>query len=209
MRIHLFYLFSFVCINSIAQTGYWYGTDFIELWADESRGVFIQTEDSLDVVSNAYSRTLGNDEHFEKISENRFFISKQSIAKYPSFKGYVSKIYKDKHNSIVVVLQDIIISLREGINIDDIIETHKDLLKLKKTIDEDTYLLSSELDSSDDVLRLSAKLNELSGVNWCEPDMISDIKTSTVNDGNTYIGISSNILPSGNNIYVHTRYTVK
>ena len=212
MRIHLFCLFSFVCISSIAQTGYWYETDFIELWADENRDVFIQTKDSLDASSNAYAKTMRNDEHFEKISENRFFISKLALAKYPSFRGYVSKIYKDKYNSSVVVLPDIIISLHKGFNsIDDIIAKNRSALKLKKTIDEDTYLLSCELDSSDDVLRLSAKLNEMPGVNWCEPDMISDIKTSNTffslqyylqNDGslNGVPGIDINVIPAWNYI---------
>lgn len=142
-------LFSFSLAH--AQYGYKYNGEFIRLMPDENPDN-IELNSKLQSLTN---KTLGvRGKEFE----------------------YSSKVYLTPEEKRIQVLPAILLKTER--EIESIIEPHKDVLSLENKRVDGVYRLSCNVSTSDEVLDFVAKVGDMEGVEWCEPDMYSEINTS-------------------------------
>ncbi len=97
-------------IPMLAQTGYRYNSDFIELKANKS-GLFIQTNKQNSHVRNSELETYlgrGKSSSFARISDNRFVIFTENYK--PNGEDYVSNIYNINGEGHIIVLPRIVLA---------------------------------------------------------------------------------------------------
>ena len=97
---------------------------------------------------------------------------------------YFSYIYLHNDNSNFFVIPRLILKLRKGYNIDNILADFDSILTVEYigyafAEDKDTsrYVLSCNVKSSEDVFRLTERLNERKEVVWCIFDCYEDFNT--------------------------------
>ena len=203
-------------LTMVAQQGYWVEGKFVELCAGNSPIVFVQAQND---GQNFVEELTVMDSLYVRIAENRFLLSKENAGIIEGKGGYISFIYNTTCNTQVIVLPEIIISLYEKENIISILKQYNKVLTLKKVIDNSTFVLSSNCKYSSEVLNFTEQLSKSDGVKWCEPDMLSDIRTynslysqqyylRNTGQNNGTSGIDINVEPAWGLIAVSSNITV-
>lgn len=175
---HLMLLLSLLWASSVvnAQDGYYFGDKFIEL--------NVNSELSPYKIPTSSSSKLRN----KTILSN----------------GYVSQVYQSVNVDRIIVLPKIIVGIKEGGNIDDVISEYGNELSVASNY-ENTYYLDCNVKTSKEVLALVASLTKCDKVKWCEPDMYSNIKSCNNNPyysyqyylkNNYYPGMDINVEPA-------------
>jgi subtilisin family serine protease len=124
------------------------------------------------IAESGFVRTLA------KFSDNQFLVKKKG--KLDTKGCYVSTKYKSKTNGgEMVILPQIAISVEKPEIISSILKDYIDILSVYNSF-RDIYELDCNLASSDEVLRLSMKINSKEGVNWCEPNKMLNIIPNNV-----------------------------
>lgn len=176
----------FLCVNTVvfAQLGYNYEGRRIILTTSHENLRYVQTNNeksrkALDsMVRKEQQGDLISNESLV-ISDNRFIVS--SMLKIPK-DNYVSDIYATNTGGKIIVLPRILIAAETPSVIDEVIEIGGGELCLEKKQRLDGITsLSCGVHTSQDVLILLNKIESVSGVKWCEPDMICDWKIYNTN----------------------------
>ena len=173
-------LFSIIClfvlsINTYAQLGYRYGSEFIELFPknDSTFYVDIRNDKSIDL---------------------KYLLERDGKSVYPisgyqliingavnNFKDcYISPFYSNpRRNGSVIILPEILVFSHNKDIIAKIIKEYGDRLSLISIVADEKYKFSCNTNSSQEVLRMVAEIDKKEGVEWCEPNMLSDFKSTS------------------------------
>ncbi|MDO4985714.1 MAG: S8 family serine peptidase [Prevotella sp.] len=172
------FFYTVFCIPLFAQLGYWHHSKFLELTPLNDSVYYLNfnkvTSDKKHklIAESGFVRTLA------KFSDNQFLVKKKG--KLDTKGCYVSTKYKSKTNGgEMVILPQIAISVEKPEIISSILKDYIDILSVYNSF-RDIYELDCNLASSDEVLRLSMKINSIEGVNWCEPNKMLNIIPNNV-----------------------------
>ena len=171
--------------RSDTQLGYWAKDGFIEFMPDESysyRLVKAMDEESQKVLDDLYNSGVVS---IFKMLEDCYFITKDY--RLPEGNFFESPIYNSSKAGHVCVLTRIIVSLKDGGQIDSILEQLGD----KVTVVQDDndplggvrYTLDCQMSTSEEVLEASKLISncESCGINYLEPEMfLLDIELSNM-----------------------------
>ena len=104
------------------------------------------------------------------ISENSFFVS----SKNDLFRGdYISKKYYNSKGKPCYISSRIILSLKNGANINKVINGYPRILTLDSVQNlKGMITLTCNVSAAQDVLRIVSEIDKQDEVEWCEPDMI-------------------------------------
>lgn len=153
MKKLCFLLILITCMLSVsAQSGYYYGDNFIELTPKSGMSSYIVP--------------------------SKFLVSKQGKAAQKE--SYVSLVYQTANVESIIVLPRIILEIFANNDITSIISDYKDALEVSNMYDN-TYYLDCYVKTSEEVLALVKNLSKQEGVKWCEPDMYSNIRSCNNN----------------------------
>lgn len=155
-RLILFTMCLMFFLGMSAQTGYYYGGEFVELKAD-SVADYIPLQDT---ASDNVKRVAGK-------------------------KSYKSLIYHTSSFDSIYILPRIIVCLEDGINIEDVLASHNSELSVARNRDA-TFYLDCNVETSKEVLLLVQEIGKKYGVKWCEPDMYAGRHVSSMNENPLY-----------------------
>ena len=164
-------LFIFSCLGAHAQLGYWWNDVFMELIPDaSSKYNFVQATDdqSLKNLKDLLAgKRITEDNAIIRYEDNMFFVLKDHAL--PEGDYYVSEIYKmtdiyQKEMRTVWVMPIIIVLLKDGFKIDDILEhldSHVTLELSGESVVDSMYVLLCHVKTSEEVLEDVLVLNDL------------------------------------------------
>lgn len=178
MKKIVFFLFLIIGNTYLfSQSGYKYKSDYIELRPDKS-AYFIQASEK--GVTERRAELLnyqqrGEIKSFEKITDNRFLI----VSEQPKVASgdYFSHVYHNPQYGSVIILPRIVLSLKKGQTIESVLAKLKDVLVLEET-NGIKNIVKCLLCSSEDVLKMVRTIQGMEQVDWCEPEMLSNIKSN-------------------------------
>ena len=202
------FIFVFVAfVNIFAQSSYRFKGEDIRLDVDSSM-CFIQTvNEQLSINRSAKLNQQvqeGKINSFHKISNNGFLIIGNKIQDEQV--DYFSQIYRTKQKDIVIILPRLVVSLKEGTSIKDILNSYSGKLDIESG-NSQKYILKCNLNKSDEVLKLVNELTNRIDVDWSEPELMFEIKfyntfypqqyylNNTGQNGGT-AGIDINVVPA-------------
>lgn len=106
---------------------------------------------------------------------NKAFLKSQAV----NLK-YNSPLFHNSTGSIITIMPQIIVQLKNIHSIKEILSLYNGILRLSKSRGFDTYVLNCDVKSSEELLKISNFLYEKSGiVNWSEPEFFSNFKVDT------------------------------
>lgn len=196
-------------ISLYSQNAYRFQGRDIQLTVDSTM-YYIQTtnEQSSTKRSEILKQKIqeGEIKSFHKLSNNRFLI----IAKrMPNVSGdYISNIYKNEQKKIVMVLPRIAIMLKEGTDIKVILKKYFCKIDIENG-NRRKFILKCNTNKSEEVLKITNELSNRLDVDWCEPELLSEIQAhntlypqqyylyNTGQNGGT-VGIDINVAPVWN-----------
>ena len=174
-RILLAILGLFISSGLFAQLGYRYGDKFIHLTPSSSGRYFVQARNP---ESRLYLEQLSRKTYGQKyttnavymVSENSFLVSSKPTLLE---NDYLSALYQDIQGNPYYILPRIIIALKNGAQVEDVIKGYGEILSLDSVQRlKGMYTLNCNLSTAQDVLKIVAELDVIDNVEWCEPDMI-------------------------------------
>lgn len=146
-------IFSF---KMFAQTGYYYGNEFIELATDSTSTYAIMPQDD----------STGK-------------------KKAPKAASYHSLIYHTSSCKSIYILPEVIVRIKDGANIDETVAEFENISAIEKLRDN-VFSLTCNVKTSEEVLALVKTLGEKDGIIWCEPNMYSGQLAATTNSNPLY-----------------------
>lgn len=90
---------------------------------------------------------------------------------------YLSEIYYTEEGSSIIILPRLIVFLKNSHQIDNIITDYKDLLTSEEQINNQKYIFKCNVSKSEEMIQIVNTTSNKNGVDWCEPDMLMDLKT--------------------------------
>ena len=166
--------------NVYAQYEYSNYGKIIELSKDTTSSFcYIQAETTTDY--NQFVEQLSSLKEYDSIQiipirRNRALIN-QTIERIPST-IYTSNIYRSSIGETLIILPRIVVSLLDGISIDQIIKSSDGRLSIESNNDC-TYILTCDLKNSDEVMRVVSHIVELDGIEYCVPEMYGNCYPSS------------------------------
>lgn len=163
--------------RSNTPQGYWTDDVFIELTPDESYTYrYVQTMDAESQVVLDNLLADKGDESVLKFLENSYFVFKD--IDLPDGFYYESPIYKSSEGEIICVLPRIVISMKDGNEIDGVLGqlgSNVTVERSETAIDGgNRYYLTCKMKTSEEVLeaiQIISDLVESEGINWFEPEI--------------------------------------
>lgn len=175
------------------QLGYWASGKFIELTPDDSYNYrYVQTLDEESEKTLDDLMADAADEAILKFIENRYFVKKDYSL--PEVNMYESPIYSSSEEGIIIICPRIVVSMKEGYEIDGILEQ----LGSKVTVERSEtayeggirYYLACQMNSSEEVLeavRIISGFVESGGIRYFEPEMYDLSLTYSDGEGSNLI----------------------
>jgi serine protease len=206
--VTFFYIFV-VCINVFAQYGYRFQGNEVKLRVDSSMYFVQTTNEQSSIKQNASLKQRvkeGEIKSFYSFSNNRFLIYGDKAQN--KSEDYYSPIYKNEQNEIIIILPRVVVMLKEGNDIGAILKKYSEKLSIESG-NQYKYILECNLLKSEEVLKIVNELSNRTDVDWCEPELLSEIKfynslytqqyylNNSGQNGGT-IGIDINVLPAWN-----------
>lgn len=164
-----------VCLKSFSQMGYFYGDNFIQLSPTKEKRFFVQARNSetKKILQNEAAETSrpGKDAmEVYQISENRFFVSSTTNLKDDD---YISEEYVDTKGTPYYILPQIVLAIKDGAFIDDIIKSYSEYLTLDaRQRLKGMVILNCCYTSARDILNTTLELKNNKSVEWAEPNML-------------------------------------
>lgn len=122
----------FICLHIFAQLGYHFEGKFIQLTPNSSKPYYVQTRNSdskkkLEKIAKMeYGQNRSSSEVY-MISENSFYVSsKPNLLE----NDYISEMYQDSKGNPYFILPRIILSLKDDVNICNVIKGFARILEL-------------------------------------------------------------------------------
>lgn len=160
-----------------SQSYYRYNGKEVLLNADKSV-FFVKTTEYQNTKESArleMQKKKGTVKSYQEIGNNSFIIMGENLQL--DTENYFSNIYRNSQNEIVIILPRIVMMLKEGGRIENVLSKYKDKLKIE-TGSKTKYILQTNLKKSDDILLLIEELSKREDVLWCEPEFLSNFKTN-------------------------------
>ncbi len=165
-----------VVINSFGQYGYRFQKKEIKLKTDSSM-YFIQIIDEQRIANKnedlKQKEKNGDVKLFHKLTNNSFLIYGNNFQHDSS--DYFSNVYRTVTNDIVIILPRIVVSLKTGENIEEIIKEYPNKLEIESG-NKEKWILKCICTKSEEVLKLVNEISNKTEVDWCEPELFSEIK---------------------------------
>ncbi len=165
-----------VVIDSFAQYGYRYQGKDVKLKIDSTM-YFIQINNEQSISSKneelKQGEKNGDVKLFHKLTSNSFLVYGSNIQNGSS--DYFSNVYRTVTNDIVIILPRIVVSLKIGENIEEIIKEYPNKLEIENG-NREKWILICTCTKSEDVLKLVNEIGNKTEVDWCEPELFSEIK---------------------------------
>ncbi len=174
MKKLLLFLLLFLCSLQIkAQRGYYYGTEFINLSIDKQADILLQIDNKQNENVRKTSLAKVSSLSPKILSNNRFLIAKSKIKNEDL--GYTSQQYITDNGEKAYVLPNIIASLKADFDVAEILNSHS-VLTLSEQIDN-IVKFDCKASNSEEIWDLVSSISKMEGINWCEPDMLSEFRT--------------------------------
>ncbi len=169
----------------VSQNYYWYQGSKINLDSDSSVFYleYAKTSDAPQLIRTAIAAAFKiHDTAIHQLSDTQFIIKSatkiaaSAFTSQPANLKYTAPLLTTK-NAIMIVLPHIVVQLKEGHSIEEVINLYKNNLTVLKNRGFNTYILQSNSKSSKEVLDISNALYEKSGnVIWSEPEFYTNYK---------------------------------
>ena len=174
-KILLFLCLTFCGLSMAAQTGYWYGSEFINLVADGSGCCYVQLSEA-DAASVDWVKE--HPELFVPLGREGYVTTEACVGEVSV--SYRSKLYTradENDNGLpqearVVILPRVVMKLKNGADMDELKAEYGDKFAEVKTNKVFTTI-ECNLSDAVQVFDLVNELVKNACVEWCEPDMIS------------------------------------
>ncbi len=196
-------------INLVAQNTYRFQGKDIQLTLDSTMYYIQTTNEQSSTKRSAILKQQVQDgeiKSFHKLSNNRFLIVANKMQN--ELEDYISHIYRNEQKEIVMVLPRIVIMLKEGADIKVILKEYSGKIDIESG-NRRKFILKCKISKSEDILKITNDLTNRLDVDWCEPELLSEIKlyntlypqqyylNNTGQNGGT-AGIDINVLPAWN-----------
>ena len=148
-----------ICLSTHAQFGYWCKSNFICLVPDSSQNYrYIQVNkenDQKKMNDLAKCSFAQNNTSVQKMDYDRFLVD--FSINLDTIEYYESEIYLSPKGSPIIVLPRIVVSLKDGFNISQILEVlgEKDVVERSN---KNRYILSCKVNKSSEVLQIIQKI---------------------------------------------------
>ena len=165
----------FISSGLFAQLGYRYGDKFIHLIPSSTNRYFVHARnpESKLYLEQRSKKTYGQEymtDAVYMVSGNSFLVSSKPLLLE---NDYLSALYQDTQGNPFYILPRIIIALKNGVQVDDVIKGYGEILTLDSVQRlKGMYTLNCNMSTAQDVLKIVAELDTIDNVEWCEPDMI-------------------------------------
>lgn len=209
-KIFIVFIFIFIAsINLFAQNSYRFQGKDIQLTLDSTMYYIQTTNEQSSTKRSAILKQQVQDgeiKSFHNLSNNRFLIVANKMQN--KLEDYISHIYRNEQKEIVMVLPRIVIMLKEGADIKVILKEYLGKIDIESG-NRHKFILKCNVNKSEDVLKITNELSNRVDVDWCEPELLSEIKffntlypqqyylNNTGQNGGT-AGIDINVVPAWN-----------
>ena len=174
----------FACMEIIAQLGYHYEGNFIQLIPDTAELYYIQArnQESIKYLKERADVAQCHDNSKSEvymISEDVFFVSTKSGLLETD---YISVLFRDTKGNPYYVLPRIVLVLKDNAHIADVVKGFDGILSTDSVQElRGMITLTCNLNSAQEVLKVVAELDGRKEVEWCEPDMICRFESHGTN----------------------------
>lgn len=138
---------------------------------------FIQTDSrtSKELIDTELNKGLRSKkiDSYDKISNNQFLITSRS--RDIDTIGYFSNVYLNEQKSKIIILPRIVVMLKQGEGIEDILKTYAEELSAE-TGGKQRWILKCHLNKSEDVLKITNEIYNRKEVDWCEPELFFELR---------------------------------
>ena len=141
-----------LCLSVLAQNGYWYGNDFVELRQASNDTIYIEREPSGLMAKHYKVKKEGEKCEIPNTAYRAFYRT-------------------TLNGGSVIVLPRIIMKLTDVSHIDKIIAQYQNSITLESVNATKIYKFDCIARTDLEVMYLANQLREMEGVEWCEPDM--------------------------------------
>lgn len=195
-----------ICFNTFAQNKF-QGVDKLKV---DSSMYFIQSVNEFSSknleVSLQQRKQKSEIRSFNKLSINRFIINGSKTKE--SSDEYYSDVFRNEQKDILIILPRIVVVFKDDVSVKKILNNYSGILELESG-NQRKYILKCNLRKSEDVLRIVNELCDKIYVEWCEPELLTEIKIfnqlypqqyylkNTGQNGGT-IGVDINVEPAWN-----------
>ena len=152
------------------RLGYWVKGEFIEFEQKDSTFFYVQykASDYSSVDVETLLRSTSGITSVMAFGNKCYVITAEGNLSLPGF--YVSAGYRTANLDGVIVLPEIALELTDKSNLDDLLSKYGGILTVSNNIGT-TYRFNCNLLTSEEVLRLAARLYHEDYVLWCEPNL--------------------------------------
>ena len=159
----------------LAQVSYRFKSKEINLKIDSTL-YFIQSDNRIltDLTNAELNKKLKSKEidRYDKISDNRFLISSRKSDM--DIKGYFSNVYHNEQKSKIIILPRIVVMLKKDESIENILKSYIEELSIEAG-EKQKWVLKCHLNKSEDVLKITNEIYKRKDVEWCEPELFSEL----------------------------------
>ena len=112
---------------------------------------------------------------FNPMYQNAFLVFGKKRITNPA--DYISNIYYNNKNEMMIILPDIIIFLKENQHIENVVTDYTNKLTLKEHDRSRKYIFNCHVNSSEEIIDIVNKISSKNSVDWCEPNILSNFHT--------------------------------
>lgn len=174
MKRFMITLLSLLPLFAAAQRGFKFASEMVTFSVDSTSDVLIQinARQAPDTRSRAVARIASLNP--KVLSDNRYLVpSSSKLAKNEI--EYTSQLYTDNHGGKTYVLPRIIASVKPDTDVIALLKSYPSVTLAERS--GKIIKLDCAVTSSETVWKLVASLSKAEDMEWCEPDMLSEIQT--------------------------------
>ena len=186
-RLLIFALLHLSSLSIMAQSGYWYGTKFIKLTPKESPYRFLQTTDDISrIIEKQMIDEAAKGKMFAvKISDNRYILNVDDLKTIDTNKIYTSNVYTNTNGAPLLILPNILLSMKNGYEPESVLKRYDRIFSVVRS-SKGRLKLQSKLTTSKSVLEYVELISKEKGVEWCEPEFLTEVSTESFTDNPYY-----------------------
>lgn len=161
------------------QYGYKYQEKYIELTPDKSAPILVQIDEADTLQLNNFKKLAGKTvftNSVNQMSSNRFVVGQSDKNLANGF--YSSETYKTSDGHTCMILPQIVLSSKSPKAIEQIKNLFGNQVVIKQKA-KSIYALDCKVNNSEEILRMIPQIESLNDIEWCEPDMISDVRPAS------------------------------
>lgn len=157
-RLSLLLVVVLLSLNSLSQNGYWFDSTWVELTPIEN-----------EIILNNHN---GQSKDF---TNPIIACSDNAVKSMDSLMVYKVYLRQTSYCDTIVILPRIITKVKDQEIVNQIIELFANRLYVDNCVTNSIYEFRCSVNSDVDVLKLVDRISRISGVEWCEPDMMFNL----------------------------------